>query len=44
MAGQADLKGNAFGLSDYKWLTKQELAKVLRPSYFSWVKNALQDT
>ncbi|RFU23963.1 hypothetical protein B7463_g12372, partial [Scytalidium lignicola] len=25
MAGQADLKGNLFGLADFKWLTKREL-------------------
>lgn len=43
MAGQADLTGNKFGLEDFKWLTKDELSKVLRPSYWSSVKNLLHE-
>jgi large subunit ribosomal protein L46 len=43
MAGQADLKENLFGLSDYKWLTKQEVEKHVAPKYFSQVKNMMSD-
>ncbi|RDW59507.1 hypothetical protein BP6252_12594 [Coleophoma cylindrospora] len=43
MAGQADLKGNALGVKDFRWLTKQELAKVFHSNYYAQVKNALQD-
>jgi large subunit ribosomal protein L46 len=43
MAGQANLKDNLFGLSDFKWLTKQELEKHLSPRYFSFIKNMLAD-
>lgn len=43
MAGQANLEGNAYGLNDFKWLTKQEMAKVLKPKYFSQVRNMLSD-
>jgi large subunit ribosomal protein L46 len=41
MAGQADLKGNLFGLEDYKWLTRQEVQGAVGPKYWSWVKNML---
>lgn len=43
LAGQADLKGNLFGLNDFKWLTKQELEKHVAPKYFSSIKNMLAD-
>lgn len=43
MAGQANLKDNLFGLSDFKWLTKQELQKHVAPKYFSSIKNMLAD-
>jgi large subunit ribosomal protein L46 len=43
MAGQADLKGNQFGLSDFNWLTKQEVEKVLDRKYFEAVKNMMSD-
>ncbi len=43
MAGQADLKGNLFGLSDFKWLTKQEVEKHVADKYWSYVKNMLAD-
>ncbi|KFA63417.1 hypothetical protein S40285_06594 [Stachybotrys chlorohalonatus IBT 40285] len=41
MAGQADLKGNPFGYSDFKWLTREELEKELTPEYFQGVRNML---
>ena len=39
MAGQADLKGNAFGLSDFKWLTREEVEGHVGPKYWSQIKN-----
>ena len=43
MAGQADLKYNLFGLSEFKWLTKEEVAKHVASRYYSWVKNMMAD-
>jgi large subunit ribosomal protein L46 len=43
MAGQADLKGNIFGLNDFKWLTKQEVEKHVASKYWSYVKNMMDD-
>jgi large subunit ribosomal protein L46 len=43
LAGQADLKDNLFGLSEFKWLTKEEVAKHVASRYFSWVKNMMAD-
>jgi large subunit ribosomal protein L46 len=43
MAGQADLKGNLFGIEDFKWLTKEEVEKHVSPKYYSSVKNMMSD-
>lgn len=43
MAGQADLKGNPFGYTDFKWLTREELEKELPPAYFKGVRNMMSD-
>jgi large subunit ribosomal protein L46 len=43
MAGQADLTGNAYGLEDFKWLTGEEVQRVVGKKYFSHVKNMLAD-
>lgn len=43
MAGQADLKGNRFGLKDFKWLTREELKEALAPEYFHGVRNMMAD-
>ena len=43
MAGQVNLKGNLFGLKDFKWLTRQEVQKHVSPKYFSSIKNMLSD-
>jgi large subunit ribosomal protein L46 len=43
MAGQASLKENALGLEDFKWLTKEEVSKVVGNKYWSSVKNFLHD-
>lgn len=41
MAGQADLAENKFGLTDFKWLTKDELKAQLQPSLFFSVENSM---
>ncbi|KAH8595036.1 putative 54S ribosomal protein L17, mitochondrial [Bisporella sp. PMI_857] len=43
MAGQANLKGNIFGFTDFKWLTKEEIQKTVSEKYFSDVKDMLAD-
>ncbi|KAH7419613.1 39S mitochondrial ribosomal protein L46-domain-containing protein, partial [Cadophora sp. MPI-SDFR-AT-0126] len=43
MAGQADLAANAFGLTDFKWLTKEEVKKHVSTRYWSYVQNMLAD-
>lgn len=41
MAGQADLANNAFGDSEFKWLSKEEVQKVVKPKYWASVRNML---
>ncbi|KAF4465523.1 MRPL17-mitochondrial ribosomal large subunit [Fusarium albosuccineum] len=43
MAGQADLKDNPFGYTDFKWLTREELEKEFSPEYFKGVRNMMAD-
>jgi large subunit ribosomal protein L46 len=43
MAGQADLTGNLFGLSDFKWVTKQEAGKYLYSKYFNAIEKMMSD-
>lgn len=43
MAGQADLKGNRLGYTDFQWLTREELEKVLPEAYFRGVRNMMSD-
>lgn len=43
MAGQANLKGNPFGYTDFKWLTREELEKVLDFQYFRSVRAMMTD-
>jgi len=43
MAGQADLKGNPLGYTDFKWLTREELQKELAPEYFRGVRNMMAE-
>ncbi|KAL2156370.1 hypothetical protein VTH82DRAFT_1115 [Thermothelomyces myriococcoides] len=38
MAGQADLTGNKHGLTDFKWLTKEELQGVLAEDYYHSIR------
>ncbi|KAM7193266.1 39S mitochondrial ribosomal protein L46 domain containing protein [Naviculisporaceae sp. PSN 640] len=42
MAGQADLKGNKHELTDFKWLTKDELRETLPQDYFKSIRNMLE--
>jgi large subunit ribosomal protein L46 len=41
MAGQANLEGNQLGLTDFKWLTRDELQEVMDPLYFHSVRNMM---
>ncbi|KAF5020753.1 hypothetical protein F66182_7213 [Fusarium sp. NRRL 66182] len=43
MAGQADLKDNPFGYTDFKWLTREELQSELPADYFRGVRNMMAD-
>jgi large subunit ribosomal protein L46 len=41
MAGQVNLKGNKFGLKDWKWLTREELESCVPEGYWSSIKGML---
>lgn len=43
MAGQADLADNTQNLKDFKWLAKEEIAKFVRPEYYSSIRNMMAD-
>ncbi|KAF2678114.1 50S ribosomal subunit L30 [Lentithecium fluviatile CBS 122367] len=43
MAGQANLKDNKFGLTDFKWLAKEEIHKEVPWEYFRSIRNMLAD-
>ncbi|RDL34456.1 50S ribosomal subunit L30 [Venustampulla echinocandica] len=43
MAGQANLEGNQFGLSDFRWATREEVERLVSPKYYSYVRNMLAD-
>lgn len=43
MAGQADLEDNSLGLTDFKWLTKEELKDTLDPHYYQSVRNMMAE-
>jgi len=43
MAGQADLEGNPYGYTDFKWLTREELKEALEPEYFHSMRNMMAD-
>ncbi|KAH6849975.1 39S mitochondrial ribosomal protein L46-domain-containing protein [Chaetomium sp. MPI-CAGE-AT-0009] len=42
MTGQADLTGNKHGLTDFRWLTREELEKVLPADYYHSVRNMME--
>jgi large subunit ribosomal protein L46 len=43
MAGQVDLVKNAFGLKDFRWLSKEEISTVVTRRYFSVIENMLTE-
>jgi large subunit ribosomal protein L46 len=43
MAGQANLKGNPLGYTDFNWLTKEELKKQLPGDYYHQLRNVMGD-
>ena len=43
MAGQPELKENAYGLSEWAWLAKEEVEKRVGPGYWSSVRNMLAE-
>ena len=43
MAGQANLTENKLGLSDFRWLAKDEIRTEVQPQYWGAVKNMLVD-
>lgn len=43
MAGQVDLTDNKLGLTDFKWLTQDELAVELQSTIYHKVKNMLAE-
>lgn len=43
MAGQANLKDNKKGLTDFQWLAKDELQKTLLPKDWNAIKNILAE-
>jgi len=43
MAGQADLTGNKHGLTDFQWLTREELQQVLPGHYYSQARLMMGD-
>lgn len=43
MAGQPNIEGNQLGLTDIKWLCKEEIQKMVRPGYWSSIKDMLAE-
>jgi large subunit ribosomal protein L46 len=43
MAGQANLEQNQLGLSDFKWLAKEEIEKRVSSRYWAHIRNMLPD-
>ncbi|PSR94431.1 39S mitochondrial ribosomal protein L46-domain-containing protein [Coniella lustricola] len=41
MAGQVDLSHNEYGVTDFKWLTKDELKEALQPGLFQSVEKSM---
>lgn len=41
--GQADPKGNAMGVEDFKWLTKDEIQKEVSSRYWASIRNMLAE-
>ena len=43
MAGQANLKENTLGATDFKWLAKEEIQKEVDKKYWNSIKNMLAE-
>ncbi|KAF2001628.1 50S ribosomal subunit L30 [Amniculicola lignicola CBS 123094] len=43
MAGQANLTDNKLGLADFKWLSREEMEKVVEKKYWHSIKNMLAE-
>ncbi|KAH6664889.1 putative 54S ribosomal protein L17, mitochondrial [Halenospora varia] len=43
MAGQADLTANQFGLTDFNWLTREEIEEEFHPKLYKSVHNMLAE-
>lgn len=43
MAGQANLKENKLGLTDFKWLSKEEIRTAVEKDYWHQVRNMLAE-
>lgn len=43
MAGQANLAANRFGYEDFKWLTKEEIQKLVTARYWKFCEDMLGD-
>lgn len=43
MAGQADLKSNSMGLTEFRWLAKEEIQKLVTPRYWSMTQDMLTE-
>lgn len=43
MAGQANLKNNALGLTDFQWLAKEEIQTQVDAHYWKSVRNMLAE-
>ncbi|KAL9051109.1 MAG: hypothetical protein Q9162_006233 [Coniocarpon cinnabarinum] len=43
MAGQADLGANQLALTDFKWLTKEEIRQLVSPKYWSMTEDMLTE-
>ena len=43
MAGQADLHENKSGLKDFRWLSKEEIQKLVSPKYWSMTEDMLTE-
>ena len=43
MAGQASLNNNQFGLTEFRWLAKEEIQQLVSPKYWSMTENMLTE-
>ena len=41
MGGQLNLKSNKLGLRDFKWLSREEIGKVVDQNYWKGIRNII---